>query len=139
MWQNWLWIRQMKNFFLSFKSYQKHAEKLMQGLFFTFVTKINRWNKYKIPQTWKPPVSQRLDHVRMKVLKKYCLLKLLNLPLKPSSPSGDLWNWVHSSSRMFFLLVTFYNICDKTGFGSIRWNTFFSVLKVTRNRNMLKS
>ena len=31
LWQNWLWIpiHQMKHFFLSFKSYEKHAEMLL--------------------------------------------------------------------------------------------------------------
>ena len=76
------------------------------------------------------------DHLRMKVSKKYCLLKFLNLPSKALYPIGDLANRFNASWRMYFVLVTFTNFCDKTGFGSVRWNKFFSVLKVTRN--MLK-
>ena len=72
----------------------------------------------------------------MKVSKKYCLLKFLNLPSKALYPIGDLANRFNASWRMYFVLVTFTNFCDKTGFGSVRWNKFFSVLKVTRN--MLK-
>ena len=76
------------------------------------------------------------NHLRMKVSKKYCLLKFLNLPSKALYPIGDLANRFNASWRMYFVLVTFTNFCDKTGFGSVRWNKFFSVLKVTRN--MLK-
>lgn len=46
------------------------------------------------------------------------------------------WSFVYSSWRMCFVLVTFVNVCDKTGFGSFSWNSFCSVFKVIRN--MLK-
>jgi hypothetical protein len=44
--------------------------------------------------------------------------ELLNLPLKASYSIGDLANRFNASWRMYFVLVTFINVCEKTGFGS---------------------